>query len=72
MEIEVGDVIKTPHRRLEVLTVIHKYVIVRDIDFREAGKETYVLQSVTNLCINRVWSLEKRIKNLDMSVLEEL
>lgn len=72
MKIEVGDIINTSMRRLEVLQVTHDIVIARDIDFRRAGKESYGLQSVNNLCINRVWSLEKRIKNLDMSVLEEL
>lgn len=72
MKIESGDVIKTPHRRLEVLQVTRDTVIVRDIEYRLAGKETYVLQTVNNLCINKVWGLEKATKQLDMSALEEL
>lgn len=52
MEIESGDVIKTPHRRLEVLQVTHDTIIVRAIEYRLAGKESYGLQAVTNLCIN--------------------
>ena len=72
MKIEVGDVIKTPHRRLEALQVTHDTVVVRAIEYRLAGKESYGLQAVTTLCVTRVWSLEKGIKNLDMSALEEL
>lgn len=72
MKIEVGDVIKTPHRRLEVLQVIRDTVIVRAIEYRLAGRESFGLQAVITLCINKVWGLEKATKQLDMSVLEEL
>lgn len=72
MKIEVGDVIKTPHRRLEVLQVTHDTIIVRGVDYSLAGKERYGLQAVITLCINKVWGLEKATKQLDMSVLEEL
>ena len=72
MEIESGDVIKTPYRRLEVLQVTHDTIIVRGIEYRLAGKESYGLQAVITLCINKVWGLEKATKQLDMSALEEL
>lgn len=72
MKIEVGDVIKTPYRRLEVLQVTRDTVIVRAIEYRLAGKESYGLQGVITLCINKVWGLEKATKQLDMSALEEL
>ena len=72
MKIEVGDIISTGRRRLEVLTVIYDSVIVCDIEYRWVGKETYVLHAVINLCNKKIWRLEKATKQLDMSVLEEL
>lgn len=64
MEIEVGDVIKTPHRRLEVLTVIHEYVIVRDIDFREAGKKLTFCSRLLTCVLTGFGVLRKESKTL--------
>ena len=63
MKIKVGDVIKTPHRRL---TVVVKYMD------RGTGKEKYRYESIIHLCTNRTRSLKKVTEQLDMSVLEEL
>ena len=72
MKIEVGDIIKTGYRKLEVLQVTDSVVHVCDIECRWLGKESYVLQAVINLCNKKIWRLEKATKQLDMSVLEEL
>ena len=72
MKIEVGDVINTLNRRLEVLGVTDGSVSVRNVEYKGAVKETYRLSAVLDLCYNKVWRLEKATKQLDMSGLDEL
>lgn len=71
MEIEIGDIIKTTHRRLIVVTLTDMYVVARDMDF-PTGNEEYIYESVIRLCAKGTWSLKKATKQLDMSALEEL
>ena len=71
MKIEVGDVIKTPHRRLIVVKVYDIYVVAKDMDLG-TGKEKYLYESIIHICTNQTWSLKKVTKHLDMTALEDL
>ena len=71
MKIEVGDVLKTPCRRLTVVAIYDIYVVAKDMD-SGTGNEKYMYETIILLCTKRVWSLEKATKQLDMSGLDEL